>query len=64
MSTLKLFTGKEIPQLGLGTWKSEKGLVHKAVVAALENGYRCVCGRSAAGGNRSDAELGMQQPGI
>jgi hypothetical protein len=61
MSTLKLFTGKEIPQLGLGTWKSEKGLVHKAVVAALENGYRCVCRRSAAVGHRSDAKLGMEQ---
>ncbi|KAF2263227.1 Aldo/keto reductase [Lojkania enalia] len=37
---LKLNTGASIPALGLGTWQSAPGEVKKAVVHAIEAGYR------------------------
>jgi alcohol dehydrogenase (NADP+) len=37
---LKLNNGAEIPCFGLGTWKSGPGEVQRAVVAALDAGYR------------------------
>ncbi|MEA5537090.1 aldo/keto reductase [Crocosphaera sp. XPORK-15E] len=40
MNYLTLNNGNKIPQLGLGTWKSEKGQVAIAVKSALEMGYR------------------------
>lgn len=40
MTTLKFRNGDEMPAIGLGTWKSEKGKVGKAVEFALQNGYR------------------------
>lgn len=40
MTTLKFSNGDEMPAIGLGTWKSDKGKVGKAVRIALENGYR------------------------
>lgn len=40
MQYLTLNNGNQIPQLGLGTWKSEKGKVSTAVKEALKIGYR------------------------
>ncbi len=38
--TACLPSGYDIPLVGLGTWKSEPGLVEAAVKAALQSGYR------------------------
>ncbi|XP_077981648.1 aldo-keto reductase family 1 member A1-like [Glandiceps talaboti] len=38
-TSVKLFTGVEMPLVGLGTWKSKPGEVENAVKAALECGY-------------------------
>ncbi|CAK8681086.1 unnamed protein product [Clavelina lepadiformis] len=40
MQSVKLNTGYDMPILGLGTWKSDKKKVQKAVEYALECGYR------------------------
>lgn len=40
MKTLKFKNGDEMPAIGLGTWKSGKEEVKKAVKIALQNGYR------------------------
>ena len=39
MKYLELSTGDQIPALGLGTWKSNKGEVYQAVRKAIEIGY-------------------------
>jgi len=38
--TYKLNNGVDMPKFGLGTWLSDKGLVQKAVEAAIDAGYR------------------------
>lgn len=40
MKYLSLSNGDQIPMLGLGTWKSTPGEIHKAVRSAIEVGYR------------------------
>ncbi|WP_431471284.1 aldo/keto reductase [Nonlabens sp. SCSIO 43208] len=40
MKTLKFRNGDELQAIGLGTWKSAPGEVKKAVITALENGYK------------------------
>ena len=40
MKKAKLHSGNEIPLFGLGTWKSSKDLVYKAIRKAIEIGYK------------------------
>ena len=40
MTTIKFRNGDEMPAIGLGTWKSEKGKLGNAIEIALHNGYR------------------------
>ncbi len=63
-STIKLSNGVEIPVLGLGTFRSEKGVeTQKAVAWALEAGYRHI-DTAAMYGNEEDVGLAVAQSGV
>lgn len=55
MESLKFSNGDEMPAIGLGTWKSQRGKVGEAILTALKVGYRHIdC--AATYGN--EAEIG------
>ena len=50
--TLKLSNGVVVPQLALGTWLIDDGVVADAVRAAIEIGYRHIDTAQAYGNER------------
>ena len=55
MKTVQFANGDQLPQLGLGTWKSETGEVENAIMEALRLGYRHIDCASIYG---NQAEIG------
>jgi len=56
----KLNSGREMPLIGLGTWKSKKGEIKEAVISALRSGYRHIdCAEYYA--NEDEVGEGLQK---
>ena len=63
-ATLRLNTGAEIPQVGLGVWQSPRGAATRnAVLAALRFGYRHV-DTARAYGNEADVGAAVRESGV
>lgn len=56
MTTLKFRNGDEMPAIGLGTWKSSRGVIGEAISIALEAGYRHIDCASTYG---NEKEIGQ-----
>ncbi|KAJ2915023.1 hypothetical protein MD484_g5360, partial [Candolleomyces efflorescens] len=61
--SLKLNTGADMPTVGLGTWKSQPGIVEGAVEHALKFGYRHV-DTATAYANEPDVGKGIKASGV
>jgi len=55
-TTFTLNNGVKMPAVGLGTWKAEPGVVGKAVLEALKNGYKHVDGAYIYGNEKEVGE--------
>lgn len=63
-NVLTLNNGKNIPAIGLGTWRAkEKGVAAKSVEAALRNGYRHI-DTAAAYHNEEEVGQGIKASGV
>ncbi len=63
-TTLRLNTGAEIPQVGLGVWQSPRGAgTRDAVLAALHFGYRHI-DTARIYGNEADVGAAVRESGI
>ena len=63
MNTTKLNNGKEMPMLGLGTWKMTDAEAENSVRAALEAGYRHI-DTAKLYGNEKGVGTGVRESGI
>ncbi|KAJ1957841.1 hypothetical protein EC988_000623 [Linderina pennispora] len=61
--TFTLNTGAKIPAVGLGTWRSEPGLVAVAVEEAIKAGYRHIDGAWIYG-NEAEVGQGIRNSGV
>ncbi|KAM0247805.1 hypothetical protein ACHAP5_003813 [Fusarium lateritium] len=61
--TVTLNTGDEMPAIGLGTWRSHRSQVSKAVETALRAGYRHI-DTALAYGNEREVGAGIRASGI
>lgn len=56
MPTIQFKNGDEMPMIGLGTWKSNEGVVYRAVQDAIRIGYRHI---DCAFNYGNEAEIGQ-----